>query len=247
MTTGMQRRQRGAALLMLLMIFGVLGAYYAMRAFGEAGQSLEQEKTSLAAMVQAQDALLGFAAMNGRLPCPATAASNGIESPVGGGACTLPYTGFLPAVTLGLPGVDAAGYAVDAWAGRLRYAVTTAITPGPNANAATTTNGIQAATTPVFGPAADLRVCGSSTGVTATTCGTAPAITTTAVAIVFSAGPNRGAAGGTDEAANQNADRVFVSHPKADATAANGEFDDLLIWLAPNTLFARMTQAGRLP
>ena len=236
------RRQRGAALLMVLMILGVLGAYFAIRAFGEAGQNLEQEKASLAAMVQVQEALLGFAAMNGRLPCPATAASNGVESPPGGGACTLPYTGFVPAVTLGLPGVDAAGYPVDGWAGRLRYAVTTAI-----ANAATTTNGIQAATTPVFGAAADLRVCSSSTGIAATTCGTAPAITTTAVAVVFSAGPNRGAAGGADEAANQNADQVFVSHPKSDTTAANGEFDDLLIWLAPNTLFARMTQAGRLP
>ena len=33
----------------------------------------------------AREALLGFAAANGRLPCPATAASNGIEAPAGGG------------------------------------------------------------------------------------------------------------------------------------------------------------------
>lgn len=240
-----RRQQRGAALLMLLMILGLAGAFFAMRIFGGAGQQAEKERASLVAMVQAQDALLGFAAINGRLPCPATAASNGVESYVGvigASACTLPYTGFLPAATLGLPGVDTNGYLLDGWAGRIRYAVTTA-----SANAATTTNGIQAATTAVFGPAANLRVCASSTGITATTCGAATVITTNAVAVIYSAGPNAGAAGGADETANQNLDQVFVSHPKTDSTAANGEFDDLLNWLPPNSLFARMTQAGRLP
>src|SRR5262245_33027123 len=58
----------------------------------------------------ARELLLGFAIVNGRLPCPATSTSNGIEAPAGGGACTgyLPdapeptgTTGFLPAVTIG--------------------------------------------------------------------------------------------------------------------------------------------------
>jgi hypothetical protein len=40
---------------------------------------------------------------NDRLPCPA-AAANGVESPPGGGACTNPHNGFLPAATLGLGG-----------------------------------------------------------------------------------------------------------------------------------------------
>ncbi len=242
MKRGATRRQRGAALLMMLLVVGVLGAYYTVRTFGSARQQVSQEKSVLAAMVEAKDALLGFAAANGRLPCPATAASAGVESPLGGGVCTLPYTGFLPATTLGLSGVDANGFLVDAWAGRIRYAVTTA-----SGNAATTTNGIQAATTAVFGPAASLRVCVSATGITATTCGTATAITTNAVAVILSSGSNAGTVGGVDEAANQNADQVFVSHPRTESAAANGEFDDLLSWLPPNLLFARMTQAGRLP
>lgn len=236
------QQQRGAALLMMLIVVGVLGAYYAVRAFGTPRQQVSQEKSALAAMVQAKDALLGFAAINGRLPCPATSASAGLESPLGGGACTLPYTGFLPAITLGLSGVDANGFLLDEWAGRMRYAVTTA-----GGNAATTTNGIQAVTTAVFGPAANLHVCDSATGITATTCGTATVITTTGVAVIISSGSNAGAAGGVDEAANLNADQVFVSHPRTEATAVNGEFDDLLTWLAPNLLFTRMTQAGRLP
>ncbi|MCF8184500.1 MAG: hypothetical protein K9J43_05940, partial [Polynucleobacter sp.] len=101
MSHAAKQRQQGAALLMLLMIFGVLGSYYAVRAFGGASQQVEQEAASLAAVVQSTDALLGYAAINGRLPCPATAASNGAESPIGGGVCTNPYNGFLPAATLG--------------------------------------------------------------------------------------------------------------------------------------------------
>jgi hypothetical protein len=238
------RQQRGAALMMLLMILGLAGAFFAMRTLGGARQQVEQEKTSLAVMVQAQNALLGFAAVNGRLPCPATAVSNGVSSPNVSGACNPPNpvgTGlFLPAVTLGLSGVDAAGYLLDGWAGRVRYAVTTA-----NTNAATTTNGIQLAPLVSFAP--NLNVCGSATGIAATTCGTAPALTTTAVAVIFSVGPNAGMVGGLDEAANQNNDPVFVSHPKTAGSAVNGEFDDLLLWLPLNTLTARMTQAGRLP
>ena len=193
-------------------------------------------------LADAREALIGYAAANGRLPCSATAASNGVESPLGGGVCTLPYTGFLPAATLGLPGVDANGYLLDGWASRVRYAVTTA-----SASAATTTNGIRTATIATFAPTPNLRVCGSSTGITATTCGTAPALATTAVVVIFSVGANRGVVGGADETANQNADQVYVSHTPVSAGGTNGEFDDLFTWIPASVLINRMLQAGSLP
>ena len=37
-----KKRQRGAALLMLLMIAGVIGAYYAMQTLGSASQRITQ-------------------------------------------------------------------------------------------------------------------------------------------------------------------------------------------------------------
>jgi hypothetical protein len=247
--------QKGAALMMLLMMLGVLGSFFAMQLIGQASQQVEKERATQKLLVEARDALLGFAATFGRLPCPASATSNGIESAVGGGVCTNPYNGFLPAVTLGLPGVDANGYLSDAWQGstnRVRYAVTTA-----SGSAATTINGIRTATMAIFGDvtppidigAANLRVCGASTGITATTCGTATALTTNAVAVLFSLGNNakNGAPGGVDEAANQNGDQVFVSHPRTDTLGANGEFDDLILWLPTAALFDRMTQGGKLP
>lgn len=198
---------------------------------------------------QIRDALLGFAAANGRLPCPASAVSAGGESPTGGGACAPvpPYNGFLPAVTLGLSPVNAAGLAIDAWGNPIRYAVTTA-----NGSAFTTAGSMRA--TGIGALAPDLRVCASATGITATDCGPAAnALTNNAVIVVYSLGRNAGSGGtGTDETANPNPnsannDPVFVSHPPAEAGAANGEFDDIVTWLSPNTLYNRMLAAGTLP
>jgi prepilin-type N-terminal cleavage/methylation domain-containing protein len=191
----------------------------------------------------ANEALIGFALSYGRLPCPASAASNGVESPTGG-ACTNALNGFLPGVTLGLAGVDSNGYLTDAWKlsqNRIRYAVTTA-----NANAATTTDGIKGITMSGFSP--DLYLCASATGITATTCGTATTLSNNAVAVIYSLGKNA-ATGGTssDEAANMNNDSVFVSHALATTNETGGEFDDQLVWLSRYTLFNRMIQAGKLP
>ena len=97
-----------------------------------------------------------------------------------------------------------------------------------------------------------LQVCASATGITATTCGTATALTSTAPAVIYSVGKNAPLGGtGTDETANPNPnsannDPVFVSHTPMPLGAANGEFDDIVIWLSPNILYNRMVQAGQL-
>jgi prepilin-type N-terminal cleavage/methylation domain-containing protein len=94
-----------------------------------------------------KEALIGYAIINGRLPCPATAASSGLESfcPAATGTCvgtetttvqthgncsaqfTNVFSGFLPAATLGISPQDAQGFTLDAWGGitdnRIRYAV----------------------------------------------------------------------------------------------------------------------------
>lgn len=217
---------------------------------------MQKVKDTQRMLEEAKEALIGFAVANGRLPCPASATSNGAESvvagaPLGaGGACTNPNDGFLPAVTLGLPGVNANGYLADAWhtaANRIRYAVSPA-----NTNAATTLDGIRTTTIQTFGATGHtghLYVCASATGTTPTTCGPAAnTLTTNAVAVLFSLGRNAPTGGiGTDEAANLNGDRVFVSHTAVEAGGAGGEFDDMVTWLPMSILFNRMLQAGRLP
>lgn len=209
-----------------------------------------------------QDALYGFAAANGRLPCPATVASNGSEDPVvpvASGACTAPYGGFVPGRQLGLSPIDTSGRLLDSWGNPVRYAVAT-LQSGVN-YVVTLQDGIKAIGIPTFNgivnnpPAANtlLLVCASSTGITTTTCGAGNGLTSNAVAVFYSTGPNGGSGGsGADEAQNPNptggsVNPFFVSHARSGAGATNGEFDDIVQWIPSNIFISKMLTAGRLP
>ena len=220
-------------------------------------------------LAEARDALLGFAMANDRLPGPASATSNGVESfcddssglcdvslPLqyrSHGRCSNPYDGFVPAVTLGLAPVDTQGYLLDAWGGeaahRVRYSVSmataTAATYGFTAQLGMKNIGIA-------NLAPDLKICSTGVGmvnegtVTAD-CAAGASLSTDAVAVVYSLGKNAQTGGaGVEEKHNSNpqsalVDRAFVSAPQGPA------FDDQIIWLSKSTLFNRMVAAGRLP
>ena len=192
-----------------------------------------------------QQALIGYAIINGRLPCPASSTSNGVESPAGTGICDHSYDGYVPAATLGVTSaIDSQGnkgFAVDSWGNRIRYAVTSS-----NINAFTKPNGMS--TTGISALAPNLLVCSTATDITISSCAAGTSLTSNGVPVViFSTGKN-GAQGsaGTDEAANldgtnANNNRTFVSH------TPTPDFDDLVIWVSPNTLLNRMVAAGKLP
>lgn len=212
------------------------------------------------ALEDAKEALLGFAVANGRLPCPASATSNGVESFASGGSaadgnCSNFFDGFLPAVTLGLTPVDDAGYAVDGWGGtqnRIRYAVSNE-TVATVTNPFTKASGMRSATMASMATTNLLYVCGSGTGVVAgTSCGTAVKLTDGAPVVVWSTGANAATTGGAsvDEAQNPNpnggsADKIFVYHTISNL--AGSEFDDIVTWIAVGTLASRMVAAGQLP
>lgn len=215
---------------------------------------------------QAKEALLGYAAAHGRLPCPATAASLGQESfaaggTAGNGKCAAFFSGFLPNADLGLSPTDSLGFFIDAWGGdtanRIRYAVANNTVNGIN-NPFTSTGGMKAtaagiddATGLTTSGKTYLFVCASGSGITTADCGTATALTTKAPALIYSVGKNAATGGAsTDESANPNpnggsSDDVFVSHTRIDAPG--NEFDDQLVWISLNTLIARMLAAGQLP
>lgn len=212
----------------------------------------------------ARELLLAFAIVNGRLPCPATATSSGGEAPAGGGTCTAPYGGWLPARTIGFQIVDAGGYAVDAWSNRIRYAVSAA-TP-LNSQTPRICRPVSATTPPVTPHFTnrdnlkqngidcqpnDLVVCSQSPAViTATVCDANTSVTNQniVVAIVFSTGKN-GATGGTgiNEARNLDGNALFVSRTADAAGATGGEFDDQVIWISVGELYGKMISAGVLP
>lgn len=201
-----------------------------------------------------RDALLGYVAATGRLPCPAAPSTTGIESPVGGGACTRPRDGFLPGITLGLTPTDQNGYVLDGWGNPIRYAVTTYSDAVfcPN-GCFTTANGVRAAwngnISLTLNP--DLKVCNTATniqtpGQLTATCAPNADLATAAVAVIHSRGANGARAPSSiDEQANSDDDRLFVSHTPSPAGA--NEFDDLVIWISPNILYSRLIAAGRLP
>jgi prepilin-type N-terminal cleavage/methylation domain-containing protein len=104
-----------------------IGTQLAQRRVAETQRTLEL----------AQQALLGFAAATGRLPCPATdGVTVGTTNSFGAEAFTSTGTptngdcsawvGYLPAVTLGLSPLDPEGFLLDGWSlksNRIRYAV----------------------------------------------------------------------------------------------------------------------------
>lgn len=253
-------RQQGFTLTELAVVFVIISLLLATAMYTFSAQTeqrnFEETRRRLEA---ARELVLGFAVAHGRLPCPATATSSADESPVGGGACAAPgpYGGFLPARTIGFQVFDAAGYAVDAWNNRIRYAVS-AVTPAGCAGSSATPHFTSATNLKANGITCkpdDLVVCRSATGITGTDCGAAAnALTNQSspykpiVAIVMSTGKNGAVGGGgIDEAANTNGDRVFVWHTLTPVGAANGEFDDQMTWITVGELYGKLIAAGLLP
>jgi type II secretory pathway pseudopilin PulG len=206
---------------------------------------------------EARDALLGFAAAHGRLPCPATAASQGAEAFAAGGdastgECASFYGGYLPAASLGVTPLDGEGFQRDPWetpSNRIRYAVYGGQATNGITNALTRTDGLQAATLAGVGNADHfLFVCSSGAEANSSGCGPATRqLTRRAAFVVFSLGPNAPStpAPASDEARNLDGDAVFVSR---DASLVPGNaFDDTLLWVPVHLLTHRLLVAGRLP
>lgn len=188
-------------------------------------------------MAEIKDALTGYAAANGNLPCPDTG-NNGTENfNAGTGLCSTIVgniaTGRLPYVTLGLGNEDL-------WGNRFTYVINEAFAR----RAPATPFGLAAAGT-------DVRIC--------TTQACTTTLSTTAVFAVISHGKNgagainfttnaaNAASASADEQENYDTDRDIVTRPQFTGGAAANEFDDIVIWLSRYTLFNRMVAAGKLP
>lgn len=200
---------------------------------------------------EARDLLMGFALVNKRLPCPAVAASGGDESiaaaaPGGGGTCTTNYAGFLPAKAIGFLPVDSAGFAVDAWNNRIRYAVSSSSGSIFTKTHDGATVAWSLTTTPT-----DLVVCTQFQAGASCTSGQSVTNQNVLVAVVLSLGKNGASvipATNTNELENTDGtDGVFVWRAPDPVGATNGEFDDLISWVPVGQLYGRLISAGVLP
>ena len=264
--------ERGFTLVEMAVVLAIVGVLISSMMLTLSAQVDQRDFNDTQSRLEsAREAVLAFAIANGRLPCPATSASAGIEVRLGTGVCgattgtDFDYYGgviagvtggLLPAVTLGYQPVDSSGFAVDAYGNRLRYAVSRVTTPSFSANFTNKTN---MQTNGLGLLPNDLVVCASSSGIvpggSPPSCGTAASVTnqTTIVALIYSPGKNglSPAALGNDEAANENRsganDAVFVYHTPTPSTATNGEFDDQLLWIPIGMLYSKLLAAGILP
>lgn len=170
-----------------------------------------------------QQALIGYAVVNGRLPCPANATIPtipGVVNNAGVADCTIPpNSGVIPWATLGVS-------ETDAWGRRFTYRLSPAFAvPFQLTTPGTLYVGLTPASNNVAAYIPAIIVSHGTNGLGAYTPAGGP--------------PLPGATG--DEAENANNDNYFVSH---DLTPG---FDDLVVWVSPNTLMNRMVAAGKLP
>jgi prepilin-type N-terminal cleavage/methylation domain-containing protein len=105
-------------LLIVSILLGYTVALFPKRQEIKRYRAAEQEMNDVIA------AILGFAQVNGRLPCPAIPLSVGIEDGGGTVDCNN-YGGFVPVNTLGLEGsINADSLLLDPWGNPYRYYVT---------------------------------------------------------------------------------------------------------------------------
>lgn len=222
------KRQRGFSLLEMAIVLAVVGLLLGGLLGSVSGlQGRQKEAQTDRQLDEIREALVTFAALNRRLPCPAdptTAATTvgaGVERVPTAVGCTGGNAGALPWATLGL------GQS-DAWGRRFSYRVTASFARSAPAIALTS-----------VGDNAVRNLAGVD-------------LATQLPAVVVSHGRNaRGSHGpagtvgvaSTDAAEIENADgdTVFV-----DDTPTAG-FDDLTGWVPQSTLMSRMLQAGALP
>ena len=253
------RTQSGFSLLELaivLMIVGLLLGGLIM----PLSARMDQQKidTTRQQLDQVRQALVGYALARDALPCPATPASSGLASATGTG-CTRQH-GFVPAVTLGLTGtLNQDKLLLDAWGSPIRYSVTNSDANG-NGNWDFVRPG-EMRTVTLASLAPSLDVCTTTTGSTPTACASnATTLTSTTPAVIVSLGKDWASATSADQLANLGAtvgggpsgrnypvaaDEVFVNRTLG--AQVGNEFDDLVTWVSPSTLYGELVSAGRLP
>lgn len=227
-------------LTIVLVIVGLLiGGLTTALVVQQDNAAIRESRQNLATI---NDALIGFAVANGRLPRPATSGTNGLERAAD---CTseADCTGFIPWQSLGIT-------KTDSWNRLIRYSVTPAFAAAaPFTLTTVATKKIQSRDT---GGTLTYLV-GSAAACDATTNLCAPAV-------LYSSGKqNHGwledgtevtdnSATNIDEETNAAATILFFSRSFANnGGSAGGEFDDIVSWLPITVLFNRMIAAGKLP
>lgn len=253
------KEQRGFSLVELsivILIMGLILGGIAMPLSVQRENVRIRESRELLSFVE--EAIQGYALVNGFLPCPATPASNGFALPTGN-TCAVQH-GFVPASTLGLEGSrNTDNLLLDPWASPIRYSVSASDVDGDGLWDFTNSGEMRDVTMPNLAP--ELSVCNTAAGASASACGSAAATLSPGVPlIIYSLGKDWASFGGADQ--NENTGAVLGGGPSGTNYAVSGnlvfvtrsrseqpgnEFDDVLAWISPLSLYHEMVQGGQLP
>jgi prepilin-type N-terminal cleavage/methylation domain-containing protein len=220
-------------LTLVLVIVALLssGMMFGLSAQREAAANLDAEHQ----LENAKEILIGFAIINGRLPCPADPMLT--SSTIGAGLenCSLTPAGHgvLPWATLGVP-------ETDPWGQRLTYFASTKFTQ-PLIAGTLSSFSLETGVAPDNSGTANVKLTSTS----------GSNIASDLAAVIVSHGA-QGAGGYTtdgkkiagesgDESENADADQTFV------ARTPSTDFNDLLTWVTPSQLKAKMVAVGKLP
>ncbi len=217
-------------LAIVLVIIGLLlgGMLLPLSTQVEVTQRQETERV----LEEFKDVLIGYALINGRLPCPDSNIPPDGQENLTAGACTAAQ-GTLPWITLGTT-------ERDAWHNRFLYRVTGIFADAINKNTISppaTCTLLPAQSSFALCSQGDINIVSRAVG--------GVNVAVNVPAIVLSHGKNGLSATSLDEQENTDGDAVYVY--KDYSSVAGSQYDDLLIWISPNVLGSRMLAAGRLP
>ncbi|MDD2815203.1 MAG: prepilin-type N-terminal cleavage/methylation domain-containing protein [Thiotrichaceae bacterium] len=200
-------------LAMSLLVIGLLVGTLILPVTGQLNARAidETEKT----MENIKEALIGYAVMNAKLPCPAAVVSNPAVNDLGTSQSTLcGQEGFLPWAELGI------GKVTDAWGFPIRYRVDNAYTAG----------------IPSTLKAADnISVSRDTASGNVNLVSAEPDGTSKIIVLLLSYGNDHAPNG-----INTDGDTNYISNEYI-----NGSFDDIVMWLPKTTLLARLAAANR--
>lgn len=219
----------------VLLVMGLLVGVI-LKPLGASYDQSKRQKTRIQ-LEEIREALLGFAVVNGRLPCPAIIGTYGQEQE----HCSVPH-GYLPAAALGVAGqFNRSGLLLDAWGNPLRYSVSLSDSAefGRSGEADFVSEN-EIKNVGLQNLHADLVICAiSATG----SCARNDIRANHVPAVVFSTGRDSTKAG--DQSENLDNDTIFASHPYSQSP--DSPYDDMVLWLSDNVLYTRMIEAGVLP